>query len=114
MDRTAVGALAATRRDHHDPPVVGGGVPLARGRVDLLDLVALVQLVDGAQLVAEVDAPLVPGQLPGDGDADLVGGAGEVADRDRGRAERAGEAGDGAAGVGGVEAGDRALEARLR
>src|SRR6202012_6074437 len=77
----------------------------------LLALEALLQLVDGAQLVAEVDAPLVPGQLPGDGDANLVGAPGEVADGDRGRAERAGEAGDGAAGVGRIEAGDGALEA---
>src|SRR4051794_40907915 len=66
MDRPAVGGGAAARGDHHHPAIMRGRVPLARGGVDLVDLEALAELVDRAQLVAEVDAPLVPGQLPGD------------------------------------------------
>src|SRR6201999_2026 len=114
VHRAAVRRLVTRRRDHDDATVVRRGVPLARGGVDLVELEAPFELVDRAQLVTEVDAPLVPGQLPGDGDADHLGGGGEIADRDRGRAERAGEPGDGAPGVRGVEAGDGVLEAARR
>ena len=73
--------------------------------------VPLVDLEDRPQLVAEVDAPLVPAELPGDRDPDLARRPGRGADRDRWLAQGAHQAGDGARRLAAVEAGDRALEA---
>src|SRR5688572_7616999 len=111
LTRTSSG----NRRSEAHPPVLGRRrVPLPRGAVQLVHLVALVDLVDLTGLVLEIDAPLIPGELPGDRDADLTGRAGGGPDRDRRQPECAGEASDGARVLGGVEAGHSALEPRRR
>ena len=67
--------LDITSHDPERPIGADLGVPLPRRRVELIDLAALGELEHRPRLVADVHPPLVPGELPGDGDPDLVGRA---------------------------------------
>src|SRR4051812_26401049 len=78
--------------------------------IELVELPALVDREDGPQLIADVHAPLVPGELPGNGDPHLVRRPGGGAHRGEGRAESFGQTDDRMARLAGVEAGDGALE----
>ncbi len=79
-----------------------------------LDLAACPERADRVSLLGELDLPLIPGEIPGDGQADLIRGLGGRDGRDPGVAERTGQTGDRAPVLAAVEALDRAADAALR
>src|SRR5665811_1375954 len=93
-DRLAVATAAGGRDAQRDPAaLLRPGVPFPRGAVELTDLIALAELENRSRLVAEVDAPLVPAQLPNDRDPHRARRAGGGADRDPGLAQGPHQAG---------------------